>query len=82
MSDNSTVKKKKKRRDNRVTLKFSLRELTLIYELMHDVRFFYEKQMTEEEKTENAETNLNTALKILGKIERKVLPTDDKKEED
>lgn len=69
----TTDKKRKKRRDNRIVIKFSLHELALIYELMQDVRFFYEKKMSLEEKSDGVKANLNTALKILEKIEKRVL---------
>jgi hypothetical protein len=61
-----------------VALRLSIPELTLIYELMHDVKWGYQKMSKYDQRKDRAKKIIKMAKKVMGKIEDKVLMVEDK----
>ena len=61
-----------------VALRLSIPELTLIYELMHDVKYAYRTMSKYDQRKDNAKEINKRASKIMEKIEKKVLMVEDK----
>ena len=85
----STLKKNRKNNKNQetpdnqkprtwVSLRLSVPELTLIYELMHDVKVAYRKISKYDQRKDNAKAIIKRADKIMSKIDEKVLMVEDK----
>ena len=85
----STLKKNRKNNKNQetpdnqkprtwVSLRLSVPELTLIYELMHDVKVAYRKMSKYDQSKDNAKAIIKRADKIMSKIDEKVLMVEDK----
>lgn len=79
----STLKKKKeettdkKRPRTWVALRLSIPELTLVYELLHDVRYAYKGMSKYDQRKDSAKGIIKNASKIMKKIEDKVLMVED-----
>ena len=56
-----------------VALRLSVPELTLIYELMHDVKVAYRGMSKYDQRKDNAKSIIKRADKIMNKIDEKVL---------
>jgi len=61
-----------------VALRLSVPEMTLIYELMHDVKVAYRGMSKYDQRKDNAKTIMKRADKIMNKIDEKVLMVEDK----
>ena len=61
-----------------VALRLSIPELTLIYELMHDVKWGYQKMSKYDQRKDRAKKIIKMAKKVMKKIEDKVLMVEDK----
>ena len=61
-----------------VALRLSIPELTLIYELMHDVKWGYQKMSKYDQRKDRAKKIIKMAKKVMQKIEDKVLMVEDK----
>jgi hypothetical protein len=60
-----------------VALRLSVPELTLIYELMHDVKVAYRGMSKYDQRKDNAKSIIKRADKIMNKIDEKVLMVKD-----
>ena len=79
-------KKSKETPDNQkprtwVALRLSIPELTLIYELMHDVKYAYRTMSKYDQRKDNAKGIMKRAQKIMTKIEEKVLMVEEEKDD-
>jgi len=61
-----------------VALRLSIPELTLIYELMHDVKCAYRTMSKYDQRKDNAKSIIKCANKVMTKVEEKVLMVEDK----
>jgi hypothetical protein len=79
---NTSKKKKEKVPDNQkpktwVALRLSIPELTLVYELLHDVKHTYRVMSKYDQRKDSAKGVIKSASKIMKKIEDKVLMVED-----
>jgi len=79
---NTLKKKKEEVPDNQkpktwVALRLSIPELTLVYELLHDVRYSYRGMSKYDQRKDSAKGIIKSANKIMKKIEDKVLMVED-----
>lgn len=83
----ATLKKNNKKKEEQVpdnqrprtwvALRLSIPELTLIYELMHDVKYAYRTMSKYDQRKDNAKDIMKRATKVMKKIEEKVLMVED-----
>ena len=62
-----------KSKGNNLSLWVSVADMTLIYELLHDVKITYVKLSPEDKSKESAQTVIESCNRIMKKIEYKLL---------
>jgi len=62
-----------KNKGNNLSLWVSIADMTLIYELLHDVKITYVKLSAEDKRKDSAKTVIEACNRIMKKIEYKLL---------